>query len=124
MKSYSSVTRSILHSEGLPIWVSLYFSSSEDEGTEQELDSNSETQELNLESDDTSYSTNESLTPQQFIQPELNDFVRGLGVPKNAAEVSAPRQASRNNLKQSAKSFFFPTANQIFVFFFRREEVW
>ena len=59
--------------------------------SDQEQEIVDETQEILSESGDPSYETPQSLTPQLFSQPELNDLVRDLGLCKNAAEVIASR---------------------------------
>lgn len=84
--SYPSILSAILptfHSDELPIPVYNGLSSAEEEGSDIDQESHHETQEMLANSNDSSYATPESSTPQQFSQPELNDLVCDLGLPKN-----------------------------------------
>ena len=76
-------------------------------GSDQEQETADETQEILSGSGDLSYETPQSLTPQQFSQPELNDLVRDLGLSKNAAEVLASRLQENNELSHTTKVSYF-----------------
>ena len=76
-------------------------------GSDQEQETADEIQEILSESGDPSYETPQSLTPQQFSQPELNDLVRDLGLSKNAAEVLASRLQEKNQLSHTTKVSYF-----------------
>ena len=91
-----SAIRPTLHSDELSILVFKRVLRSEDVGSDQDQETADETQEILSESGDPSYETPQSLTPQQFSQPELNDLVRDLGLSKNAAEVLASRLQEKN----------------------------
>ena len=71
--------------------------------SDQEQETADETQEMLSESGDPSNETPQSLTLQQFSQPELNDLVRYLGLSKNAAEVLASRLQEKNQLSHTTK---------------------
>ena len=90
-------------------------------GSDQEQETADETQEILSESGDPSYETPQSLTPQQFSQPELNDLVRDLGLSKNAAEVLASRLQEKNQLSHTTKVSYFRNREQAFVPFFTEE---
>ena len=94
--SAPSAIRPTLHSDELSIPVFNEFLPSEDAGSDQEQETADETQEILSESGDPSYETPQSLTPQQFNQPELNDLVRDLGLSKEAAELLASRLQEKN----------------------------
>ena len=89
-------------------------------GSDQEQETVDESQEIVSESGDPSYETPESLTPQQFSQPELNDIVHGLGLSKNAAEVLASRLKENNQLSHTSKVLYFRNREQAFVPFLQR----
>ena len=75
--------------------------------SDQEQETADETQEIFSESGDPSYETPQPLTPQQFSQPELNEFVRDLGLSKNAAEMLASRLQEKNKLSHTTKVSYF-----------------
>ena len=90
-------------------------------GSDQEQETADETQEILSGSGDLSYETPQSLTRQQFSQPELNDLVRDLGLSKNAAEVLASRLQENNELSHTTKVSYFWNWEQAFVPFFTEE---
>ena len=121
--SYPSIPSAIgptLHSDQLPIPVFKGFLPSEDVGSDQEQETADETQEILSGSGDLSYETPQSLTPQQFSQPELNDLVRDLGLSKNAAEALA-RLRKKKQLSHTTKGSYFRNREQAFVPFFTEE---
>ena len=63
----------------------------------------------------------QSLTPQQFSQPELNDLLRDLGLSKNAAEVLASSLQEKNQLIHTTKVSYFRNREQAFGAFFTEE---
>ena len=70
-------------------------------GSDQEQETADEIQEILSESGDPSYEAKQSLTPQQFSQPELNDLVSDLNLFKNVAEVLASRLQEKNQLRNT-----------------------
>ena len=105
--SIPSAIRPTLHSDELPIPVFKGFLPSDDVSSDQEQETADETQEMFSESGDPSYETPQSLTPQQFSQPELNELVRDLGLSKNAAEVLASRLQEKNQPSHTTKVSYF-----------------
>lgn len=57
-------------------------------------------------------------TPQKWEQEELNDLVRDLNLPKDAAELLASRLKSKNLLAKNTKVSYYRTRNQGFKEFF------
>ena len=119
--SIPSAIRPTLHSDELPVPVFNGLSPAEEEGSDKDQESEHETQEILADSDDSSYGTPESSTPQKFSQPELNDLVRDLGLSKNAAEVLASRLQEKALLNQTTKVSYFRKREQDFVPFFTEE---
>ena len=119
--SIPSAIRSTLHSDELPIPVFKGFFPSVDVGRDQEQETAGETQEILSESGDPSYETPQSLTPQQFSQPELNDLVRDLGLSKNAVEVLPSRLQEKNQVTHITKDSYYQNREQAFVPFFTEE---
>ena len=76
------------------------------------------TQEIQTDSDDLFYTTSNSLTPQQFIQPKLNDLLRDLCLSKNVAEIWASRLQEKALLNKTTKVSYFWNREQVFVEFF------
>ena len=56
--------------------------------------------------------------PEQFIQPELNDLVRDLGLSKNQSELLASRLKDKNMLKLEARVTYFRNREHCFLQFF------
>lgn len=77
-----------LHSDELAVPVFSWLFPSEEENSNENQENDEETQEILAHSEDPSY---EASTSQQFSQPELNDFLRDLGLSKNVVEVLAFR---------------------------------
>ena len=119
--SMPSAIRPTLNSDELSILVFKRVLRSEDVGSDQDQETADETQEILSESGDPSYETPQSLTPQQFSQPELNDLERDLGLSKNAAEVLASRIQEKNQLSHTTKVSYFRNWEQAFVPFFTEE---
>ena len=120
--SYPNIPSAIpptLHCDELPIPVFKGFLPSEGVGSDQEQETADETQEILSESGDPSHGTPQSLTPQQFSQPGLNDLVRDLGLSKNAAEVLASRLQEKNQLSHT--SVILLKSEQAVVPFFTEE---
>ena len=119
--SIPSAIRPTLHSDELPIPVFKGFLPSEDVGSDQEQETADETQEILSESSDPSYETPQSLTPQQFNQPEINDLVRDLGLSKKAAKLLASSLQEKNQLSHTTKVSYYRNREQAFVPFFTEE---
>ncbi|XP_066198436.1 uncharacterized protein [Saccopteryx leptura] len=119
-----SAIRPIPHSETLPVPVFNGFISSKDEESEHgdQVYFDKMHEEMVVESEASSSDAKQSLTPQQFSQPELNDLVRDLGLSKKAAELLASRLQEKNVLHRSAKVSRFRKREQIFVDFFSEDK--
>ena len=86
---------------------------SEDEQTM----SAAETEEFISDLEDFSSNAKQSNLPQCFSQMELNDFVRDLGLSKQAAELLASQLKEKNLLDSFSKVSFFRTRDETFVNF-------
>ena len=119
--SYPSIPLAIpptLHSDELLIAVFKGFLPTEDVGSDQEQETADKTQEILSIFGDPSYETPQSLNPQQFSQPELNDHLRDLDLSKTAAEVLASRLQEKNQLSHTTEVSYFRNQEQAFVPFF------
>ena len=79
------------------------------------------TQEILTDSDDPFYAILKSSIPQQFRQPELNDFVGDLDLSKNAAEILAFRLQEKALLKKTTNVSYFRNREQVCVEFLKEE---
>ena len=81
---------------------------------------NDATQKILSDSDDPSYATPKSSTPQQFSQPDLNDLVRDLGLSKNVAGNLVSRLQENALQNKTTKVSYFRNREQVFKEFLKR----
>ncbi|KAI6660792.1 Kinetochore protein NDC80-like [Oopsacas minuta] len=103
--SIPSVIRPVPHSDRLPPLVFSGFAFPDDEETELEREEivEMEYQKIDTESESEDSFCETRVTVQQFNQSELNDLVRDLDLPKQAAELLASRLKEKQVLDRSVK---------------------
>ena len=80
-----------------------------------------EYKKTDTESED-SITESKKAVPQQFNQSELNDLVRDLDLPKQAAEILASRLNEKHVLQSSAKVLFYRKRDELFTPYFKKEK--